>query len=192
MFSKADVDIDLKPGTQVPFNWTPASMVNRGELKQHPVGFHPQNIPTFNGLAAIPFKEAEDMGYFKVDFLSNTLYANCASRQQVEELANEEPDWSLLERQEVQDKLFQLNGHSDLINAVKPRSIHDLADMIALIRPGKSHLIKPYLNDKQGVRKVLFAKDKDGYTYKKSSAYAYATGIVLQLNLMRRDASQAI
>lgn len=188
-----DVDIDLKT------NFDPlelfdtairASRVQNGELKKHNAGVYFQDIPKdkITGLAAIPYKEAQELGYFKIDFLHLSLLDNFERKEEIKTLVEKEPNWGLLKQKEVVAKLFQLSKHYDLVNKVKPKSVNDLADCIALIRPGKKHLINQYLNNKEQTRKVLYVKPTDGSAYyKKSHAVAYALTIVLQLHLIEND-----
>ena len=81
-------------------------------------------------------------------------------------------------------KLFQLSKHGDVLDAVRPRSVEELADVLALIRPGKKQLLKLYLSQREATRRILYAKDESGYSFKKSHAIAYALVITLQLHLI--------
>jgi DNA polymerase III alpha subunit len=184
-----DVDVDtttsFKPEKFFP--WTKASVVKNGALTPHPCGVYPQQIPVdpLTGLAAIPYDKAEDLGYLKIDFLHLSVYDYFKSRAEIEELVEIEPDWGLLLVPQEQKKLFQLSNHGDVLDAVKPRSIEELADVLALIRPGKKKLIKLYLSQKEATRRILYAKDENGYSFKKSHAIAYALVIKLQLLLIQ-------
>lgn len=183
-----DVDIDLqtsfKPTTLFP--WTRASMVKNDELRPHPCGVYAQNVPvdTVTGLAAIPYKEAEDAGYMKIDFLHLGMYDHFQSREEIEQLLLVEPDWGLLLVPSVQKKLFQLSNHGDVLDEIKPKSIDQLADVLALIRPGKKKLAKLYHSHREKTRNILYSKDESGYSFKKSHAIAYSMVIVLQLHLI--------
>lgn len=185
-----DIDLDL-PTTFKPedyFDVVRASRVEKGELKPHPCGAYLQNIardPQTN-LAAIPFREAEQYGYFKVDFLHLTLLDYFESKEQIRVLSKTDPDWSLLEYKEHVEKLFQIHRHFAVVNRIKPQSIQQLADCIALIRPAKRHLLEAYIKDKQLIRPEIYTKpDDQQYYFKKSHAVAYATTIVLQLHLIK-------
>lgn len=153
---------------------------------KHPCGIYPQNIPTdpITGLAAIPFKDAEKLGYFKIDILNNSVYSYFNSKDEINAILEIEPDWSLLNTRSIVEKLFQISKHFDLIQTIKPSSISDLADAIALIRPGKKHMVNKYSTNKQEVRKFLFDYTSDDYSFKKGHAIAYAHVIVLQLHLI--------
>lgn len=187
MFS-ADVDIDLRTdfNPRKLFPWPRAALVKNGELSPHPCGVYPQRIPTdhLTGLASIPYKEAEDLGYIKLDFLHLTVYDHFKSREEIEALIEIEPDWGLLTIPEEQKKLFQLSNHGEILSAIKPKNIEELADVLALIRPGKKQYVKMYNAQKAATRRILYAKDESGYSFKKSHAIAYAMVIVLQLHLI--------
>lgn len=184
----ADVDLDL-PTSFNPkehFPWLRASIVKNGELSPHPCGVYPQNIPMdyLSGLSAIPYAEAEELGYIKIDFLHLSVYDHFKSRQEIEDLLEIEPDWGLLTIPSEQKKLFQLSNHGEILSAIKPKNIEELADVLALIRPGKKQFVKLYNSQKESTRRILYAKDESGYSFKKSHAIAYAMVIVLQLHLI--------
>jgi DNA polymerase III alpha subunit len=183
-----DVDIDtptsFKPGTLFP--WTRASIVKNGEMGPHPCGYYPQNIPAdqITKLSAVPYGDAEELGYMKIDFLHLGVYDYFETREEIDALLEEEPDWGLLLIPSEQVKLFQLAKHGDILTAVKPKCIEELADVLALIRPGKKQLVKLYHSQRDATRRILYAKDESGYSFKKSHAIAYALVIVLQLHLI--------
>ena len=183
-----DVDLDLKPSFNVTehFKVVLASKVSKDNtLEKHPVGAYFQRIPVDNmtGLSAIPFKEAEDLGYLKIDFLSLHLLEYFHNNNQIRVLANTEPNWDLLNDRNVVQHLFHLGKHFDLINRVKPRNIEEIADCLALRLPAKCHLLDSYIINKNNVRKILYLKE-DKFSFKKSHAIAYATTVVLQMHLI--------
>lgn len=154
----------------------------------HPCGVYPQRIAAdpVTGLAAVPYEEAEELGFMKVDFLHLQVYQHFKTRLEIEELLQQEPDWSLLQVPSVQTKLFQLAKHGDLLSDLKPRSILELADVMALIRPGKKQFIGLYKKEREVARRVLYAKDESGYSFKKSHAICYSFVILLQLHLIEQ------
>lgn len=184
-----DIDIDF----QTAFNPTrifdqaiPASMLRNGDLVKHPCGHYFQTMPVdeITGLAAIPYEEAECLGFFKIDFLHLSPLDHFRNKQQIRELIKIEPDWDILLDAEQVKKLFQISKHHEMLAVIRPRSVQVLADTIALIRPGKKHLISAYLKDRTGVRSELYKRSEDGYYFKKSHAISYALTIVLQLHLI--------
>jgi DNA polymerase III alpha subunit len=164
----------------------PASKVNnKGELTKHGPGYYFQNMARdkVTNLAAIPFEEAELLGYFKIDFLHISPLDLINNKQELRELINKEPDWNILRTEEQVQKLFHISKHYELLQKLTPRSVNDLADVLALVRPGKKHLLDDYTLDKIRTRKVLYQKT-EGYYLKKSHAVAYALTIVMQMHLI--------
>lgn len=185
---KADIDIDFRTDfkPQSIFPWIRASIIRNDEFAPHPCGYYPQTMPKdpVTGLAAIPYKNAEELGWAKIDFLHLSIYDYFESREEIEALLEIEPDWGLLQIASCQRQLFQLANHGDVLDAVAPKSIEDLADVLALIRPGKRALLKLYQRQRATARAALYAQDADGYSFKRSHALAYALVIVLQLHLI--------
>ena len=186
-----DVDIDF-PTSFDPLDIfktaTRASRVQDGELKKHNAGIYFQNIPVDHqtGFAAIPFKQAQEMDYFKIDFLHLSFLDNFGSKREIRALLQKEPDWLLMQSPEVISKLFQIHNHIETVQRIKPQSTQELADCIAIIRPGKRYLLEAYLKDRNAVRPHLYTKPEDGRAYfKKPHAISYALTIILQLHLIK-------
>lgn len=185
-----DIDIDFPTKfepTTVFKNAVVASMVKDGELMKHPCGHYFQSVPVdpVTSLAAIPYDKAQDLGYFKVDFLHLAALDCFDSKQQIRDLLDKQPDWTLLLHEENVAKLFQLKRHYQLLRQVKPQSANELADCIALIRPNKKHLVNQYIKDKKGTSRLLYRQsDEDKSSFKRSHAISYALTIVLQLHMI--------
>lgn len=184
-----DIDIDLRPDfptAKVFPLWPLASQVVNGVLKKHPCGIHPQTVPVdpITNLAAIPYKDAATLGYFKIDLLHNSVYNYFSSKAEVDALLEVDPPWSLLKSASVVKQLFQLSKHFDLVKQNQPKSVEDLADTIALIRPGKRQFAEKYLTHKEEVRRLLYDTSNEEYSFKKGHAIAYSLVIVLQLHLI--------
>ena len=158
-------------------------------MSPHPCGLYFQNVPTdpLTGLSAIPYETAEQLGCFKIDFLHIHVYDHFNSRDEIIELLKHDPDWELLKIPSVIQQLFQISKHFELLTQVKPRSIIELADFLALIRPQKRYLLKYYLEDRNQTREFLYKREpgSEGYAFKKAHAVAYALVIVLQLHLIK-------
>lgn len=185
-----DVDIDFRTDfdpLSVFKNAVRASRVHNGELKKHNVGVYFQHIPKdkLTGLAAIPYNKAHEYGYFKIDFLHLSLLDHFDSKDEIRALLRREPNWTLLQSPSVVTKLFQLHKHYDVVSRVKPQSVQEIADCIALIRPAKRFLIEAYVKDREAIRSELYRKpDEDLPYFKRSHSVAYALTIVLQLHLI--------
>jgi len=185
-----DIDLDFKPSFDprtVFSQAVPASMVRDDDLAKHPCGHYFQNIAVddVTGWAAIPYEEAEVMGYFKIDFLHLSTLDYFESKREIRALLKREPDWSLLLDEVHVAKLFQISKHHSIISQVKPQSIQELADIVALIRPNKRHLLADYKKNKTKTRPLLYRQGSDDKSsFKRSHAIAYAMTIVLQLHLI--------
>lgn len=179
-----DIDIDVGDRKAVlqAIPHIVASMETRGSLEPHNTGIYLQDIPAFsNNLATIEYKKAEELGYFKLDILNNSIYSTLTN-EQVKQYAVTEPYWELLEEESIVNELAHIRDHFDIVSLVKPRNIDDLAIVLALIRPGKRHLVG---KRNEEVLKEIWAKPQDGsYYFKKAHAYAFALSIVVQLNHM--------
>jgi DNA polymerase III alpha subunit len=186
-----DIDVDTSPtfDPTLLFPWTRAAVVREGQYTQHPCGVYPQAIPVdpVSGLAAIPYDAAEELGYFKIDFLHLNVYQLFKDRAEIDRLIALEPDWALLQVPSNHFKLFQLANHGELLMKLKPASIEDLADVMALIRPGKRQLVPLYQKSKEMARPLIWKRDgESGYAFKKSHALSYSYVLVLQLHLIEQ------
>jgi DNA polymerase III alpha subunit len=186
-----DIDIDFINRSQVLdiIQHIPASLEDG---KKHNTGVYCHLIPTnpLTGNASINYKDAEDRGYFKIDFLNVNAYTGVRSESHLTDLLNVEPLWDLLEDPAVCNQMFHINGYHQLIAKLKPRSIEELAMFLALLRPGKKYLIP--VCEKEGFQSIqdeIWTKTDDAYFFKKAHAVAYAHVIVVQLNLLCESVS---
>lgn len=186
-----DIDIDTRTDfdpLKVFDKAVRASMVRNGELAPHPCGAYLQAVPKdpLTNLAAAPFELAEELGCFKLDFLHLGVYDSFTDRAEIKRLAATEPDWNLLQIPSVVKDLFHLSKHAKILSQVRPTSVLEVADCLALIRPQKRYLLDYYLKDRASCRKLLYTKeDGEAYAFKKAHAIAYALVIVLQLHLVK-------
>lgn len=187
-----DIDMDFRSDfrpNNIFENVVLASQVVNKKLIPHPCGAYFQKVPIdpLTGLAAAPYKMAQELGCFKIDFLHLNVYDYFSSREDIRELLKTEPDWELLSIPSVIKKLFQVGNHFELIEKVKPRSVIELADCLALIRPQKHFMLKAYLQDREKIRESLYKHEhyEEGYAFKKAHAIAYAFVIILELHLIK-------
>lgn len=184
-----DIDIDLRPDFKMEDvfpEWRRATVLKNGQLTPHPCGAYPQSIAVdpVTKLSAVPYKDAENLGYLKVDFLHLTVYRHFSTHDEIEQLLKINPNWNLLLIPSVVECLFQLSKHAEILSRVKPTSLDELADVLALIRPGKRQLLDGYLANREVGRRLLYTKGSGEYAFKRSHAFAYAMVIVLQLHLV--------
>ena len=180
-----DIDIDFADREQALklFKHIPASRIDNKYIAKHNTGVYFQKTP-YNpntGLCDIEYKTADEEGYFKLDFLNVSIYKDVKSEEHLNALMEQEPLWDLLEEEEVVNQLFHINGHANILKTMKPRSIEELAAVLAMIRPAKRHLIGKSWNE---VFEDVWVKSDEGYYFKKSHATAYAVAVIVQLNLI--------
>jgi len=181
-----DVDIDLADRSEILniLDHTPASILKDGKYTKHNTGVYLQNIPVMplEGYSSIDHKRAETEGWFKVDFLNNSIYKDIRNEDHLDTLLNREPLWELLQHEEVVNQLFHINKYIDLMQEYKPSSVEHLAMLLAIIRPAKRHLRGL---DWSNVTKTVWQAPVDNsYYFKKSHAISYAIAICVQLNLI--------
>ena len=181
-----DIDIDFLDRTQALelFDHVPASRLDNNKLVKHNTGvyFHPVPVDPITGLCQIPYEQAEEQGFFKIDFLNVGLYKGIQNEEHLIRLMNVEPLWDLLEDDSFNQLLFHVNGHGDILRKMKPTSVEQLAAVLAMIRPAKRHLIGQSWNEV--IQEVWKKPSSDEYFFKKSHATAYAVAVVVQMNLI--------
>lgn len=186
MITRTDIDIDFADRDKAleGLSFVSASMVREnGELSRHTSGVYFQDIPVnpLTGLAAFTYEDAEDKGYFKIDFLNQSVYSDISNEAHLDRLINTEPMWELLLERGLVEQLTQIKHHYETIRVIKPKSIEDLAVVLALIRPGKRHLL--YQN-RAIIDKEIWKPESNGYQFKRSHAISYAVLILVQMNLI--------
>jgi DNA polymerase III alpha subunit len=182
-----DIDIDFydRDSALAVVKHIPASRLENGEYKKHNTGVYLNAIPVdpVSNFASIDYVTAEQRGYFKIDFLNVSIYKDIASEQDIDRLLSVEPLWDLLEQEDFCNLIFHINGYHNLIKSLKPRSIDELSMFLAILRPGKKHLISQC--EEKGwdnVKDEIWEKTDGEYSFKKSHAVAYAHAIVVQMN----------
>tara|TARA_Y100000782_G_scaffold94996_1_gene105969 strand:- start:3 stop:578 length:576 start_codon:yes stop_codon:yes gene_type:complete len=187
-----DIDIDLKNREDVltKLKHIPASIIGN-TVKKHNTGvyFHDMPHDPSTNLSTISYKEAEDLGYFKIDLLNVNIYEYVKNETHLNTLLKREPDWDLLLHKEIVQQLFHIHDHYDIVAQMQPRSIDQLAMVLAIIRPAK----RPLLGESwQSIQKQVWLKPKDNsYYFKKSHAVSYAYAIIVQLNSLCELAESA-
>jgi hypothetical protein len=181
-----DIDIDFvdRDSALDLFKHIKASRTDDGKLVKHNTGVYLHEVPVnaIEDLCAVPYEEAEDRGYFKVDFLNVGIYKGVRDEAHLIQLMETEPLWDLLLDDEFIQNLFHVNGHGSILRQSKPESIEQLAAVLAMIRPAKRYLIG---KDWTTIMTEVWTKPETGdYYFKKSHATAYAVAIVVQMNLI--------
>lgn len=186
MLFNGDVDVDFGSRERLLelIKHIPASMRNVNPIRKHATGVHITEIPydPIHDMASIDYAEAEKRGYFKLDLLNVHVYDQVRNEAHLIELMRE-PKWDKLKRKAFCEKLIHIgNWYSTILQLVEPiDSIPRLAMFLAMIRPGKKHLIG---KSWKKVAETVWDRDVDGYTFRKSHACAYATLVVCHMNLL--------
>ena len=185
---KLDADIDIDFGDRDKLlsliKHTSAAMRNVKPMRKHNTGVYVTDIPydPINDMAAIDYVDAEKRGYFKLDLLNVHVYESVKSEEHLVTLMKQ-PDWTKLKDPAFVEKLIHLNNQFyNLQKMPEPvDSIPRLAMFLAIIRPGKKHLIGETWKE---VAKTVWDKGTDGYVFKKAHAIAYAHLVVVHMNLL--------
>jgi DNA polymerase III alpha subunit len=181
-----DIDIDFLDREEALrlFKHAKASRVDNGKLVKHNTGVYLHEVPVNAeaGVCSTPYDQAEENGYFKIDFLNVGIYKGVRNEEHLIQLMNQEPLWDLLLDDQFVNLLFHLNGHGDIIRKTQPTSVEQLAAVLAMIRPAKRYLIgKDWTTI---MNEVWIKPTTNEYFFKKSHATAYAMAIVVQMNLI--------
>ena len=184
---KSDIDIDFADREQILtlLAHTPAGIIRDDKLTKHNTGVYFTDIPKdpFTGYASLDYNVAEDRGYFKLDFLNVNLYKQVRDETHLVELMRE-PDWAKLYDPVVCAQLMHVNNHYDLLLQMSEPvdSIPRLAMFLAIIRPGKRHLVGKTWKE---VADTVWVKPNDDvYYFKKAHAISYSQLVVVNLNLL--------
>jgi DNA polymerase III alpha subunit len=178
-----DIDIDFADRTAVleKFKHRVAKL-DTG--KKHNTGIYFTEIPhnPVDNISTLNYEEAENRGYFKVDFLNVSIYKDIKSEYHLQQLMNKTPMWELLQEKDFVDQLFHVNGHVEILQKLKPQSIEQLAAVLAIIRPAKRYLLN---SDWKEIMLQVWTKPVDNsYYFKKSHATSYAVAVVVHMNLI--------
>ena len=181
-----DIDIDFvdRDHALKLFKHTVASRNDNGRLVKHNTGVYLHEVPVdaLSSLCSVPYEQAEEQEFFKIDFLNVGLYNGVRNEEHLKQLMETEPLWDLLLQDDFNNLLFHVNGHGSILREMQPTSIEQLAAVLAMIRPAKRQLIG---KDWTTVMKEVWTKpETNDYYFKKSHATAYAAAIVVQMNLI--------
>ena len=181
-----DIDLDFPDRDKVLaiIKHIPASRTEHGFYKKHVSGVYCQSIPVnpLTNLASIDYKEAESRGFFKMDFLNVGVYKDVRDTAHLEELMERPPIWELLLQDEFTNLISHINGHGRILRSMRPTTVEQLAAVLALIRPAKTHLIGETW---EIVNQHVWGKPSNGdYYFKKSHATAYALLVIVHMNLV--------
>ena len=189
-----DIDIDFGDRSKIleHIKHIPAAMRKVNPMRKHNTGVHVTEVPydAINDMANIDYVDAEDRGYLKLDLLNVHVYSQIQSEMELIDLMVD-PNWKLLRNPEFVSKLVHLNNHyNSMLKMPEPvDSIPRLAMMLAIIRPGKKHLIGQTWKE---VGESVWEKNVDGYSFKKAHAIGYAWLVAVHMNLLEKESSTSV
>lgn len=198
-----DVDLDIADRSAVmelfPNALIASQLSSDGDkLSPHNTGVYFQNLPIdpMNGLTTFPYDIAEDLGYFKIDFIPFHIYELVTNDDELSNLvefaeSNKFPwDWFQNEMffgDDPQIRVAHIGGYQALCEQYPPASVMDVAILIALIRPRKKYLIgEPW----EVIEELIWGKypeedtGKGSYFFKKSHAVGYALAVLVHMQLL--------
>jgi hypothetical protein len=189
----ADIDIDFANRDDILklIQHTPARQTVQGQVRRHNSGVYVTDIPRdpVHQCASIDYEAAEQLGYFKIDFLNMSVYQLITSPEHYATAVSTEPVWDRLwQEPEWARQLAHVGNYVDLLKEMRPDSIPRMAAFISIIRPGKAHLQRQPWD--VVFNSVWDGDESRGYTFKKSHAISYAALVSLHMNLLNQDVEQ--
>ena len=183
-----DVDIDFADREHILklVRHTPAMQINDGRVRRHNSGVYVTDIP-YNPLtatASIDYQEAEDGGYFKIDFLNVNVYKLIRDQQHYDDLMSRPTPWHRLKDRSFFERVIHIGNHYDLVRNLEIDSIPRMAMFLALIRPAKRHLVGKTWTE---ISRDIWTQHQDEYAFKKSHAVSYAVLATLHMKLLDED-----
>jgi hypothetical protein len=184
----ADVDIDFFDKTKILdlIKHISARQERNTQSKRHNSGVYVTDIPydPIHDCSSIEYKEAEDRGYFKIDFLNVHVYKHIGDETHYQELLDQEPPWDKLLDNEFSNKVIHIGNHHESLMQMKPGSIPKMAMFLALIRPAKKHLIGKSWEE---ISTEIWTKPiGNEYYFKKAHAVSYAVLVGLHMNILNQ------
>ena len=105
-----DIDIDFIDREQALklFKHTVASRNDDGKLVKHNTGVYMHEVPVdaVTSLCSVPYEQAEEQEFFKIDFLNVSIYKGVRNEEHLTELLETEPLWDLLEQDDFINSCF--------------------------------------------------------------------------------------
>jgi hypothetical protein len=184
---KADIDIDFGNRESVLklIDTVSARQLYQGQVRRHNSGVYVTDIPfdPVHQCASIDYELAEQLGYFKIDFLNMNVYNLIKNPDHYAQAQSIEPQWTRLWTDpEWARQIVHIGNYTNLLATMKPDSIPRMAAFISIIRPGKAHLQNQ--SWAEVFESVWDGNDSKGYTFKKAHAVSYAALVALHMNLL--------
>ena len=198
-----DVDLDIADRVAVLDLFPDAVVASQlapdgSKLTPHNTGVYFQNLPVdpLNGLSTFPYDIAEELGYFKIDFIPFHIYELVSDEEELLNLVtfaeSDKFPWEWFQNEmffgdDPRLRVAHIGGYQDLCAQYPPASVMDVAILIALIRPRKKYLIgEPW----EVIEELIWGQypeedtGKGSYFFKKSHAVGYALAVLVHMQLL--------
>ena len=193
---RGDIDIDFPDRTlalaEMPYIY--ASIIKDGKITKHNTGVYFHAVPTdpITEGCSWDYEDAERRGMFKIDMLNVSIYTMVRDEEHLIELMTKQLDWTLFEYPEFVSSLFHLGNYGELTAKLKPKSIEEIAMILALIRPGKKHLQERCIQSGfSSITDEIWIHDgSSGYEFKKAHAVSYAVLVYVHANILVEQSTQ--
>ena len=184
----ADIDIDFADRSKILalIKHTAARQTVDSQVRKHNSGVYVTDIPydPINQCSTLDYQAAENLGYFKLDFLNMSVYQLIEDNHHYQTMLITTPPWDRLNNdQKFFEQLVHVANHWGILQSMPEPvdSMARLAMFLAIIRPAKRNLVgKSWLE----VGKTIWQVSSEGYSFKKSHAVAYAHLVTLHMNLI--------
>ena len=182
-YDMPDVDIDFADRTKL-LEYISGVPARLNTDAKHNTGVYFTDIPVaHDGVATLEHKAAEELGYFKLDLLNVSVYEHVRNELHLVELM-QDPNWLTLLDKTFFERVIHIGNHWDLMCKMPEpiNSIPRMAMFLAVIRPGKRHLMgKTWAEVAQSVWQ---RPEGDEYFFKKSHSVAYAQLVAVHMNIL--------
>lgn len=186
---RADIDIDVPDREQILalIPHVRAAIRRDDQVRRHNSGVYVTEIPydAINDCAALDYQAAEQRGYFKIDFLNQSVYQLIRDPDHLQTALQQDPPWQRLwQDPDWASQVVHVGSYTSLLADMQPDSIPRMAAFISIIRPGKAYLQRRPWSE-------VFASVWDGdasrgFAFKKSHAISYAQLVALHMVLLDR------
>ncbi len=195
---RGDIDIDLadREAALADLSYVRASIIRDDKIVRHNTGVYFHEVPKdpITDLCSISYDRAEHSGCFKIDLLNVGVYDDVRDEMHLIELMYRTLDWKVFEDPAFVSKLFHLGNHAELTAKLRPKSVEEIAMVLALIRPGKRHLQAHCIqNGFDSIRDHIWQRSHgDDYVFKKAHSISYAMLVYVHANILIEGSSQRL
>lgn len=181
----ADIDIDFSNRDDIlqHIRHVSARKLHQGKPERHNSGVYVQPIPFDPTLdaSALHFKDADERGYFKIDFLNVSVYQHIKDAEHYQAMLDRPIPWHRLNEAAFVEQIIHISNYPRQVAECMPDTIPRMAMFLSALRPAKKHLLgKPWAE----IAETVWIKDEDEYSFRHSHAVAYAVLVGLHMNLI--------